>query len=108
MAKVIDITEKLGMQGKPELVIGKTRVKVNNSAKAMLRALAAIGDVGGDVSPGKVAEVYELLFSASDRKKLDALELSFDDFVTVVDAAMDLVTGDGGEAAGNAETPATA
>lgn len=104
MGKVVDITEKLGLEGRPELVIGKARVKVDNTAKTMMRVLAAIGDDAGDISPSKFLEVYELLFDEKARAQIDKLELSFDDFAAVVEAAMGLVTG---SEEGNVPTPAT-
>ena len=106
MAKVVDITQKLGMQGKPLLKIGDTAVEVDNTAKTMLRVLDVIGDDPSQASGTDVVKVYEMLFDARARKKLNALGLSFDDFTTVVSEAVDLVIGGDGE--GEAEaTPAT-
>ena len=107
MAKVVDITEKLGMQGRPELKIGDARVKVDNTAKTMLQVLTVMGDDADDVTPKKILEIYDLLFDEKSRKELDKIDLDFDDFTIVVESAMDLVMGDGGDE-GNARTPATA
>lgn len=106
MAKTVDITEKLGLEGKPELVVCGTRVHVDNTAKTMLRALALIGDDPENVEMQAIVDVYELVFSEADRKKLDKLELSLTDFTTLVTEAIGLVMGGGPE--GEAPTPATA
>lgn len=106
MARTMDITEKLGMQGRPQLVIGDVRVEVDNRAKTILQVLAVVGGDAESVDAGDIEKVYGLLFDAKARKELDGLELDFDDFTTLVMSAVDLVIG--GEDEGEAGTPATA
>lgn len=87
----VDLTGKLGLAGKPTITIGKTVLTVDNSARTMLRIMEAVGDEPG---AKEMMAVAELVFCEKDRKALDALELSFEDFAKVVETAMDLITGD--------------
>lgn len=40
-----------------------------------------------------IPEMYELLFSLEDRKKIDKLKLKFKDFTALIETAMDSVVG---------------
>ena len=106
MAKVIDLTEKLGLADKPRITIGDVELVVNDSARSMLRIMELSG---GDAAPdpATLMEMCDLLFDEESLPALEALELSFDDYMTVLDAAITLITGDDGTDPGNATTPAT-
>ena len=108
MAKVIDLTEKLGLADKPRITIGDVELVVNDSARSMLRIMELSGN-GADVTrdPATLMEMCDLLFDEDSLPALRALDLSFDDYMTVLDAAITLVTGDDGTDRGNATTPAT-
>lgn len=101
----IDLTEKLGYAEKPTIIIGKDTLTVNNSATNMLKIMELIGNNPENASAAMVGKAADLLFTKESRKTLDKLELSFEDFATVINAAMELVAGGDGE--GEAETPAT-
>lgn len=90
--KTIDITEKLNFEEKPAVIIGDTAITINNSAVAMLKILPRLDDLTSN--PAALTDILNLLVPESDRKKLSALELSFGDFVTFIEAAVSLVTGD--------------
>lgn len=105
MANVIDLTGKLGIAKRPAVVIDGERYEVDDSAKSVLQLVALIS---GEVDTKNVNAAYELLFDAPTRKRLDKLKLSFADFVTLINAAVELVYGStGGDGAGEALTPAT-
>ena len=102
MARVIDLTGKLGIGERPAIIIDGERYEVNDSAKSMLQLLSIIGD--GDVRPSDTLKVYELLFDAKTRRRIDALNLPFEGFVALIKAAVDII---GGDSEGEAATPAT-
>lgn len=105
MANIIDLTGKLGIAERPAVVIDGVRYEVDDSAKSVLQLVALIS---GEVDTKNVRAAYELLFDAPTRKRLDKLNLSFADFVALINAAMTLVYDSaGGEGAGEAPTPAT-
>lgn len=103
MAKTIDLTEKLGLAGKPTITIDGTTLTIDDSAKNMLRVMEQLDD---EPSAKDIIEMCDLIFDAKSREALESLELSFPDFVTVVMTAIDLAVGDVDEE-GNALTPAT-
>lgn len=102
MARNVDLTDKLGMAGKPTITIGETVLTVNNSARDALRLMALIGEDG--LSPADTDEAVSILFDAKSKKALDALELDFSDYSKVMEAALGLLTG---AAEGEGETQAT-
>ena len=57
------------------------------------------------MSAGALMQIYELLFSESDREKINALKLNFEDFNTLLISTATAVIGGDGE--GEEETPAT-
>ena len=107
MARIIDITDKLGLGGQPRLAIAGEEFEVDDSAVNVLAIMAEVKDVE-HVTPESVLGVYERLFDGPTRERIDALGLSFDDFSTLVFSALDLAVGDDGGDSGNAGTPATA
>lgn len=97
MAKVVDITEKLDFEERPEIIIKDVHIKINNSAETMLRIM---GNFNGDDEVEAVINSVDLLFDKNEKKKLDKLKLSFKDFMKVVTEAMDIIRGDDGEETG--------
>lgn len=96
MGKVIDITDKLDFEAKPKIIIKDKEIEVNNSAETMLKVMDAISK-NGEVEGALAAA--NLIFEKKEKAKLDKLNLNFSDYIKVIQAAMDLITGDdeGGE-----------
>ena len=92
MAKIIDITERLDFEESPKLKVKDVELAVNDDASTMLRIMQLLDDEEG-ITPSDVVAMYELIFPEGERKKLDKLKLNFQDFQTVVNAAISLVTG---------------
>lgn len=101
--KVIDLTGKIGLSERPQIKVGDVMLTVNNSARNMIQVLSI---TGADVDPAKVFEATDLLFDAKSKKAIDKMDLSLDDYMTVLEAAMDAIMG-GEDAEGEAPTPAT-
>ena len=105
--KVIDITEKLNFEEKPKIRIKDIEITVNNSAVAMLKILSKMD--GKDFSEIDISEFSEILNtlipSKEDREKLEQLNLSFVDLITLVESAVSLVAGVNN--AGEAQTRTT-
>ena len=98
--KTMNITEKLNYAQKPRLIIGETVLEVSNKASTILKAI----DLFDDLSPSDMPQVVSLLFGEEGSKKLDDLDLSFDDYLMVITSAVELVTG---KEEGEAETRST-
>lgn len=94
MARKIDITDKLTFEGNPVLVIKGKELEVNADAPTMLKVM---GLVGGNPGPKEIVAMYDLMFPEKARKELDKLKLTFDDLVTVINAAVSLITGEDSE-----------
>ena len=56
-----------------------------------------MGLVGGNPGPKEIVAMYDLMFLEKARKELDKLKLTFDDLVTVINAAVSLITGEDSE-----------
>lgn len=91
MSKVIDITDKLSFDSNPKLKIGKNEVEVNADAPTILKIMGLMNKDGDSVA--NMVESYNLLFPAESRALLDGLKLNFNDFVAVIQLAIELVTG---------------
>ena len=89
MAKVIDITEKLNFDENPRIKIKSVEIEVNADASTVLKIMQSSGKPEKESIP----EMYELLFSLEDRKKIDKLKLKFKDFTALIETAMDSVVG---------------
>lgn len=89
MAKIIDITEKLNFDENPRIKIKSVEIEVNADASTVLKIMQASGKPEKESIP----EMYELLFSEADRKKIDKLKLKFKDFTALIEVAMDSVIG---------------
>lgn len=103
MARNVDLTGKLGLGGKPTVTIGKDVLTVNDGAQNLLLVLEK---VDGGMGVREVMEAASLVFEKKSAERLKKMDLSFNDYATVVNAAIDLIIGGGSE--GEAETPATA
>ena len=94
MGKVVDITDKLNFEENPALVINGKKYEVNADATTMIEVLAELGDGGDDISPKAVTKLCDLVFTNKAQKDLEKLHLKFEDYVTVVQKAVSLITGD--------------
>lgn len=104
MARSVDLTGKLGMDGKPTISIGGTVLEVQNGAREVLRIMEMVGD-DGDMSPADMLKAEEILLGKEGSRELGKLALSFADYTTVLTTALELAAG---SAEGEAEaTPAT-
>ena len=91
MGRVIDITEKLDFESNPKIKIKGKEYEVNADAETVLKIMGLLG-VGESVKPKDVAEMYNLLFSAKERKEIAKLNLQLNDFQVLVEAAIGLIT----------------
>ncbi len=99
MAK-FDITDKLELAEDPVLVIKGKEISVNTDAVVMLKLMDILND--GEFTVKKMQEVYEIVFSAKDRKTINSLKLKVNDWRKVVESAIELISegtlsGDEGE-----------
>lgn len=94
MGKVVDITDKLKFEENPALVINGKKYEVNADATTMIEVLAELGDGGDDISLKAVTKLCDLVFTNKAQKDLEKLHLKFEDYVTVVQKAVSLITGD--------------
>ena len=94
MARKVDITDKLTFDGNPVLVIKGKELEVNADAPTMLKVM---GLVGGNPGPKEIVAMYDLMFPEKSREELDKMKLTFDDLVTVINAAVSLITGEDSE-----------
>ena len=91
MARVVDITSKLEFDGNPKLRIKDKEIEVNADAPTMLKVMNLVGD---DPTPKDVIALYNLVFPEESRKVLDDMKLNFADLITVVEAAVSVISGD--------------
>lgn len=91
MAKVVDITDKLSFDENPKIKIKGVEYEVNADARTMLEIM---GLFSSKDQTAAAVEAYEKLYSEKDREEIDKLQLSFRDFMKVVEASMDLVIGE--------------
>ena len=85
MAKIIDITDKLNFEQKPQIKIKDTVLTVNDEAVALLEILPKLN---GNVMPKTISDVCNILFDESEMQKLKKLKLNFEDFTTLVQSAV--------------------
>lgn len=91
MGKVIDITSKLTFEENPKLVIRDVELEVNNDAMSVLKMFNTLGD--GNMTPGRIAQLADLMFTDAAKEKIAEMHLSFDDYAVAVNAAIDLIVG---------------
>ena len=92
MAKVIDITDKLSFGENPSLMIKGEKIEVNGDAPTMLKIRGLMNDE--KMESKNVLQAYELIFPKKSRNILDKLHLSFQDLMTVIQEAVELISGD--------------
>lgn len=90
--KKIDITDRLNFEDNSCLIIKGKEIEVNSDAPSMLRVLQFMNSE--DVGAKEVNEAYETLFPKESREKISKLKLNFSDLITVIKAAVELITGD--------------
>ena len=92
MAKVVDITDKLTFDGNPCLMIYGEKLEVNADAPTMMKVINVTRN--GGTSEENMNELYELVFPEKSRKVIDSLKLLVPDWMTVIQEAIKLITGD--------------
>lgn len=108
MSKIIDITNKLNFEEKPIIKIKDVEIKANNDAMTMLKVVALFGENGNGVEVKNILAIYDLLFDEENRKKIEALKLSFEDFSTLIMESAQSIINNGEEPdEGETATPAT-
>lgn len=98
--KVIDITEKLNFEEKPRIKIRDVEITINNSAANMLEIMSVINKKNSDMN-----KAISLLVPEDEIDKLKGLDLTYEDFTTFIESAIELVTGTGDK--GEAQTRTT-
>lgn len=94
MAKIIDITEKLNFEEKPKIKIKNQTLEVNDSATSALQLMGILSEADGNPTTLQLKNMYELIFSEADRKKIDKLRLNTSDWSTLIESAINLIVGD--------------
>lgn len=102
MAKIVDITDKLNFEEKPQITVKGEIFTVNNEAETILKIIP-LADEGSAKSLAKIAP---MLLNDEDYAKLSALKLDLNDFGTFIKEAVQLATGAEAEV-GEAPTRAT-
>ena len=100
MARVLDITDRLTFDGNPSLKIRDKELEVNADAPTMLKVMNLMQD--GAVGNEQVAEAYNLVSSEESQKAIEEMKLSINDWMIVVQSAMELITGPTSETKGEA------
>jgi hypothetical protein len=93
MAKTRNITDKLSFDENPALIICDKKLEVNADAPTMLKIMGLMGDSG--LGMDQIVEAYELVFPEESRKAIEKMKLSVNDWITVVEEAMNLIIDDG-------------
>ncbi len=101
MAKTVNITDKLEMDGNPFLVIKDEKLEVNADAATMLKIMGKYGETqAAEATPKDVLDLYNLMFPKESQKKIEKLKLSFKDLTVIVEEAQKLITGEEDEPEG--------
>ncbi len=107
MSRIIDITNKLNFEENPIIKVKDTELKANNDAVTMLKVVALFGEDGKGVAVKDVLTVFNLLFDEENRKKIESLKLSMEDFSTLIMESAQVLINGNEEAEGETQTPAT-
>lgn len=91
MSRKVDITDKLNFEENPVLVIKEKELEINADAHTMLKVMGLMA--GNEVGSNEILEAYDLMFPDKSKRELEKLKLKFEDFVTVVQEAVQLVAG---------------
>lgn len=95
MAKKVDITEKLELDGNPSLVIKGQELEVNADAATMLKIMNKYADFDErEASAKDIMDLYDLVFPKDSQKKIEKMKLSFTDLTVAITAAQALITGE--------------
>lgn len=93
MGKIVDITDKLSFDGNPVLVIKEKKLEINADAPTVLKVMNfSQKENVNDMEV--VSEMYQLIFPEKSRTEIEKLKPSISDWMTIVQEAMKLVTGD--------------
>ena len=93
MSKIVDITDKLNFDENPKLVVKGKELEVNADAATVLKIMGVLGN-GEGATPKEIVTMYELIFNDKVRKEIEKFKLSFTDFQTLVQTAINLVVGE--------------
>ena len=88
---IYSLTEKLQFEENPKMQIKDTILTVKADAETVLKLMDIVnnkGEIEGAL------EAASLLFSPKDKKALDALKLSMNDYSVVIATAMALAVGE--------------
>lgn len=88
--KTLDITEKLKFEESPVIIIKGEKLTVKDDAMTMLSLMELLGD---NASIKDSLQAAKLIFSEEDFEKISKLKLNMSDFGTVIECAVDLITG---------------
>lgn len=95
MSKIVNITEKLELDGNPFLLIKDEKLEVNADAATMLKLMGKYGEMeASEATPKDILELYDLMFPKESQKKIEKLKLSFKDLTVLVKEAQKLITGE--------------
>lgn len=101
MAKSVNITDKLEMDGNPFLVIKNESLEVNADAATMLKLMGKYGEMQADeATPKDILDLYDLMFPKESQEKIEKLKLSFKDLTVLVEEAQNLIVGEEDESEG--------
>ena len=94
MAKIVDITDKLSFDGNPCLMVRGEKLEVNADAPTMLKIIGLMNTENTGAEIENLNKAYELVFPEESRNAIDAMKLSFKNWSTLIEAAMNLIMGD--------------
>ena len=95
MSKIVNITEKLELDGNPFLLIKDEKLEVNADAATMLELMGKYGEMeASEATPKDILDLYDLMFPKESQKKIEKLKLSFKDLTVLVEEAQKLITGE--------------
>lgn len=101
MAKIVNITDKLEMDGNPFLIIKDKKIEVNADAATMLKLMGKYGEMeASEATPKDLLDLYGLMFPKASQEKIEKLKLSFKDLTVLVKEAQKLITGEEDESEG--------
>lgn len=101
MAKSVNITDKLEMDGNPFLVIKNESLEVNADAATMLKLMGKYGEMqAAEATPKDILDLYDLMFPKESQEKIEKLKLSFKDLTVLVEEAQNLIVGEEDESEG--------
>ena len=107
MGRIIDITSKLGFEENPKLKIKDAELELNTDAESVLKIMGYMNKEGS-MTNEDVEDVMQIALTPDAYKKLAKMNLNWQDYQTVFEIAMNVITGNKEEdTEGNAQTPDT-